>query len=224
MTIPATVWYLAHLPHLAPVLVAFVAVAWGFYRNFTQPPPGHQDPDGWLAERDTRMRERRARKLREAVARRGLFALGPLAAALATGAVIYGIDIAGDRPGAALAWTHAGVATLATLLVAYKLAEVGLGRIRDGLRPGVVLETSLSVLLLALFPPLLITGVVLLFSPSSASFSAYAHLVASAWWTVLLVAHLARYLRGSLSAAALPRPASARSGSRPRSGSARAAG
>jgi hypothetical protein len=142
--------------------------------------------------------EHRARALSAAVALRGLPALGPLAAALATGAVIYGIDLAGDRPGAGLAWTHAGIATLATLLVAYKLVEVGVRRIREGLRPGVVLETSLSLLLAALFAPLLITGVLLLIAPSSASFAAYAHLVASVWWTVLLLAHLARYLRRSL--------------------------
>jgi hypothetical protein len=46
--------------------------------------------------------------------------------------------------------------------------------------------------------PLTITGVALLLSPSSASFAAYAHLVSSAWWTVLLLWHLQRHLVGSV--------------------------
>jgi hypothetical protein len=36
--------------------------------------------------------------------------------------------------------------------------------------------------------------VVLLVVPSDASFSAYAHLVAAAWWTILVLWHLWRYL------------------------------
>ena len=49
--------------------------------------------------------------------------------------------------------------------------------------------------------PLLITGAVLLFAPSSGSLTAYAHLVASAWWMTIFGIHLMRYLGRALGAA-----------------------
>jgi hypothetical protein len=44
----------------------------------------------------------------------------------------------------------------------------------------------------------MITGTALLIVPGDGSFWAYTHLVASAWWTALLLWHLRRYFVGSL--------------------------
>jgi hypothetical protein len=198
MSVPfGTTWFVYHLPHIVPAMLVFIGIGWAYYRSLIEPPPGTPDRDRWFAELDERRRERRRRPVNGGVARRALLALGPLLAAVGTGAVIYGIDLAGDRPSASVAWLHAGISTLACLLIAYKLAEVGAKRIRDGLRPGLALETAMSLLLAVLLIPLLLTGIALLVAPSSGSFAAYAHLIAAAWWTVLLGVHLSRYLRRS---------------------------
>jgi hypothetical protein len=202
----ATSWYATHLPHILPMLLVLMAVGWAYYAVLTRPPPDESDPDRWTAERDERRQEWRTRSVAGRVARRGLYALGPLLATVATGAIIYGIDLGDGHPGRALAWIHAGVGTLAALLVTYKLAELGARRLREDLSAERILDTALSFLLLVLFPPLLVTGILLLFEPSSSSLSAYAHLIASAWWTLLIAIHLRRYLGRSLRAA-LGRPA-----------------
>lgn len=46
--------------------------------------------------------------------------------------------------------------------------------------------------------PLLASGAALLVDPSDGSFAAYAHLIVSVWWTVLLIWHLRRYMVSSL--------------------------
>jgi hypothetical protein len=197
---PAATWLLTHLPHFLPVLAILAAIGWAYHRSITDPPAGTVDRDRWLAEQDSRRRAWRARPVRPSVARRGLYALGPLVAAVATGVVIYGIDVAGDHPGSSLAWVHSAVATLAVLLVAYKLADLGWKRLRNSIKGEAILDSGLSLLAVALIPPLLVTGVLLLLAPSSVSFVAYAHLVAGAWWTLLVAIHLRHYLKRALRA------------------------
>jgi hypothetical protein len=143
--------------------------------------------------------------VRREAARRGAIVLGPMLAAIATGAVIYGVDIAAVRPGHGLIWAHVGFSLLVCLLALYKLAEVEPAQIRRGWRMGRVLETVGSVLLGALLVPLLLSGIVLLASPSSVSYFAYTHLIASAWWTLLVMWHLTRYLKRSMRALRLSR-------------------
>jgi hypothetical protein len=212
VTLPAAAaWWVVHLPHIVPAMMAFVAVGWGWYRSVTQPATG-EDADAFRAGLRERRSAWRRSAARPSVARRSLLALGPLLATVATGAIIYGIDLAGDRAATGMAWIHAGIATLAGLMVAYKLADVGARRIRDGLGAGLVLEAGVSLLLLLLGPPLLVSGVVLLVLPSSSSFAADAHLIAAVWWTALLAAHLQRYLRAAWRSARTPtagRPARA---------------
>ncbi len=106
------------------------------------------------------------------------------------------------------------------LLVAYKVADVGLGRVRRAFSRQ-NLHVLVSVALGALSVPLTITGVALLLAPSTGSFMAFSHVVSSAWWTGLMVWYLRRYLGASLRAA-FSRPAQARGG-RTALGSARAA-
>ena len=201
MTPLASSFWVTHLPHILPVLGVFFAIGWGYYKSISAPPDHERDPERWRSDLDARRRSWRNRPVRRGVARRGLVALGPLLAGVATGAVIYGIDLSGSHPGEALAWFHAGVATLAGLLVTYKLAELGAAKLRAGLLTEKLLDTVLSFLMLALFVPLLITGALLLLAPSSSSFEAYAHLVISAWWTFLLAVHLSRYLGRSMQVA-----------------------
>ncbi len=139
------------------------------------------------------------------VARRALAALGPLIAALGTGAILYGVNLGGGRAAGSLVWVHVGVSLLALVLVVYKVASVRRARIRRGLtlkRLTVLVSVTLGVL----FVPLLITGIQLLVVPSSASFAAYAHLVSSVWWSGLLLWHLRRYVGPALRGA-LGRPA-----------------
>jgi hypothetical protein len=127
------------------------------------------------------------------VARRALAALGPLVAALGTGAILYGVSLGNGRASSGLIWGHVGVSLLALLLVIYKVASVRRARIRRGLTLK-RLTVLISVVLGSLFVPLLITGIQLLIAPSNASFAAYAHLVSSVWWSGLLLWHLRRYL------------------------------
>ena len=175
----------------------------------------------WMAYRPERKSDDRARDARRAhlerlaqqaaaavptpgrvnrsAARRGLLALGPLLGTLATGAVLYGISVGKAPPPGAVVWVHAGISALALLLVAYKVADLGRLRIRRAFTRQRLTEL-VSIALLALSVPLALTGIVLLFAPSSGSFFAYMHLISSAWWTALLVWHLRRYLRPSLRA------------------------
>lgn len=194
---------LIHAPHIAFVLVGLVAFFWTAYRKpadstrgvepAPRPEPSPVRPPAPSAPLP--------------VARRALVALGPLLGALATGAVLYGVNIGGGSVPGALIWVHVGVSLLALLLVAYKVAAVRRARIRLGVSRG-RLPVIVSIVLGSLFVPLLITGVALLIAPRSGSFAAYGHLVASAWWTAMLTWHLRRYLRPALRAA-LGRPADA---------------
>jgi len=81
--------------------------------------------------------------VRPSVARRGLIALGPLLATVATGAILYGIDVAGDAPPGAVIWVHSGIAALAVLLVVYKVADLGVARIRRAFSPACSSSTIL---------------------------------------------------------------------------------
>jgi hypothetical protein len=163
--------------------------------------------------------------VRPSVARRGLLALGPLLAAVATGVILYGIDAAGDTPSGAVIWVHSGISALALLLVVYKVADLGPVRIRRAFSRQHLHEV-VSIALAALSVPLLVTGVALLVSPSTGSVTAYLHLISSAWWTGLMLWHLRRYLGASLRAlfrsqaqarAGRTAPRSARAASVPRS-------
>jgi hypothetical protein len=103
-------------------------------------------------------------------------------------------------------WVHSGICALALLLVVYKVADLGLDRIRRAFTRQ-NLHELVSIVLGALSVPITVTGVALLFAPSTGSAMAYLHLISSAWWTGLMLWHLRRYLRASLRAAfSSPRP------------------
>jgi hypothetical protein len=146
--------------------------------------------------------------VRRSVARRGLMALGPLLGTVATGAILYGLDVGGDSVPGAVIWVHAGISTLAALLVVYKVSDLGVARIRRAFSRARLHELA-SVVLALLAVPLAVTGVALLLAPSTGSTMAYLHLISSAWWTGLMVWHLRRYLRASLRSALSARPARA---------------
>jgi hypothetical protein len=120
----------------------------------------------------------------------------PLAATVGTGAVIYGLNISGQRPATAVIWLHSGLSGLVLVLVVEKLAR--LRPLRRRLRLLDPLAAAGSVLLVFLLVPLLLTGIPLLVFPASDSWIAYSHLIASAWWTAALFWHLRRYLTASL--------------------------
>jgi hypothetical protein len=188
-----------HGAHLAFVLIGVVAFVWTAYRP-------ERDKDAPLRG-DVLTQQAKAAAgepsatVRRSVARRGLLALGPLLGAVATGAVLYGIDIGGGAVPGAVIWVHAGVSMLALLLVVYKVVDLGLARLRRAFTRQHLPEL-VSLVLGVLSVPILLTGIALLFAPSTGSFAAYLHLIASAWWTGLMVWHLRRHLGASLRAVA----------------------
>ena len=186
-----------HWPHFGIVLVGVVAFLWAAYR-----PAKDQTASAPVADADAAPAPLNVRR---STARRGMLALGPLLAAVATGALLYGLDVAGSSVPGAVIWVHAGISTLAALLVAYKVADMGWARIGRALRR-VRLYELVSIVLALLGLPLTVSGIALLLAPSTASFMAYLHLISSAWWTGLMVWHLRRYLRASLRAAFSGRP------------------
>ena len=186
-----------HLPHLAFVGVGVIAYFWVGFRH---------RGDGSDETRAVASGGVGARHVRRGVARRGLVALAPLLGAVATGAVLYGLDVGRDHAGAGVVWTHVGFSILAMLLVGYKLKALGGARLRLAIT-GQRLADLLSLVLGALLAPLLITGVALLIEPSTGSFTAYLHLVAAAWWTAMLVWHLWRYMAPAMRSAGAGAPA-----------------
>jgi len=179
--------FIYHLPHLAFVGVGLVTFAFVWFRE-GEPPAEPGAPSAPAEPAPV------ARAVSRAVAVRGLLALGPLAAAAASGAVIYGVNLAAHRAPGGVVWVHSGLSVLALLLVAYKLREVGMAGLRRGLRWEQATRAGASLLLAALSAPLLVTGVLLLVTPATGSFATYLHLVASAWWTLLLLWHLRAHL------------------------------
>jgi hypothetical protein len=191
---------LLHIPHIIP---AFVAM--GFLGRFAfvmadQPPAEFSDAqiDEW---RRVRAERARAKRVRATSARLGLLSLPFLIMAVATGLWLYTVALRDDRPSSLAIWLHVVTSVPALALVTYKVAESGRARLARGLDPARFLTDGLSLLLAALAVPLLATGVALLFFPGSASATAYAHLVGSAWWMALFGVHLMRYLGRSLDAA-----------------------
>ncbi len=189
----------AHWPHLIFVGLGVIAFLWAAYK------PERKSDDRVRIDVpvEPAAPAPKALTVRRSVARRGLLALGPLLGAIATGAILYGLDIGGGSVPGAVIWIHSGISLLALLLVVYKVVNLGpalSARIRRAFSRDRLPEL-VSVILGILSVPLLVTGVGLLFAPSTGSFFAYAHLISAAWWTGLLVWHLRRYVGASLRAA-----------------------
>jgi hypothetical protein len=181
-----------HWPHFGIVVIGVVAFLWTAYRPERSDTPAEVEEP--IAPRPAPANVRRS------VARRGLLALGPLLGTVATGAILYGLDIGNSPVPGAVIWIHAGISTLAALLVSYKVADLGWARLRRAFTRA-RLHELVSIVLALLSVPLAVTGVALLLAPSTGSTMAYLHLISSAWWTGLMVWHLRRYLRASLRAA-----------------------
>ncbi|MBV9606721.1 MAG: hypothetical protein JO027_16520 [Solirubrobacterales bacterium] len=182
-----------HWPHFGFLVIGVAVFLWTAYRPDREKSPAAEayaipsaDPG--------------PASVRRSVARRGLLALGPLLGTVATGAILYGLDIGNTPVPGAVIWVHAGISTLAALLVVYKVADLGVARIRRAFSRARMHEL-VSVVLALLSVPLAVTGIALLLAPSTGSTMAYLHLISSAWWTGLMLWHLRRYLRPSLRAA-----------------------
>ena len=196
-----------HWPHLIFVAIGVVAFLWTAYRpgreGYDPAPPGVVALAAAAREASASLpapgQARPAGTVRRSAARRGLLALGPLLGAMATGAVLYGINVGGRSLPWAVIWVHAGISTLALLVVAYKIGDVGMLRVRRAF--GRDLCDLVSVGLALVSVPLALTGAALLFAPAGGSFLSYIHLITSVWWTVLLAWHLRRYMGASVRAA-----------------------
>lgn len=189
----------AHWPHLIFVAVGVVAFLWVAYR----PERESDERGGRFAPAyavEPASVAPKATAVRRSAARRGLLALGPLLGTVATGAILYGLDVGGGSVPGAVIWIHSGISALALLLVLYKVSDLGTVRIRRAFSRDRLPEL-VSMILGILSVPLIVTGVALLLAPSTSSFFSYAHLISAAWWTGLLVWHLRRYVGASLRAA-----------------------
>jgi hypothetical protein len=133
-------------------------------------------------------------------ARLSTAALPLLVVGLVTGLLIYTIDLRNDRPSAAMSWTHTLTSTAGLVLIAFKLRALEAGRVREGLRRRNALTEGVSLLLLASSVPLLLTGVPLIWDPSSGSVVAHTHLVLAAVWMVVFQVHVFRYIGRALRA------------------------
>jgi hypothetical protein len=189
----------AHWPHFGFLVIGVFVFLWMAYK------PDQGQGETAAAAVDPVAPAPAPANVRRSVARRGLLALGPLLGTVATGAILYGMDVGGDSVPGAVIWVHAGISTLAALLVVYKVSDLGVARIRRAFSRARAHEL-ISVVLALLAVPLAVTGVALLLAPSTGSTMAYLHLISSAWWTGLMVWHLRRYLRASLRAAFSARP------------------
>jgi hypothetical protein len=209
----------AHWPHLIFVAIGVIAFLWTAFR----PERGSESraaggaaigSEGplWAQEGPPPAPPAPAGSVRRSVARRGLLALGPLLGAVATGAILYGVDVGGSSVPGAVIWVHSGISLLALLLVVYKVADLGVARIRLAFTRERLPEL-VSIVLGVLSLPLVVTGVGLLLVPSTRSFMAYSHLISSAWWTGLMLWHLRRYLGPSLRAVGRREPVTGPSGS-----------
>jgi len=191
---------LVHLPHILPALFAFgFLLRFGLYAS--RLPPAHLD-DAQLAEwrRANEARQRPKRGVSRRVSRLGIAALPLLVAGFGTGLVAYTFDLNGDRPSAALIWSHVATSSLGLALVAMKLFRLPPGALRRGADPHNAAREGSSLALVALSVPLLVTGVVLLVDPGTDSFSAYLHLISGVWWTLFVQWHLYRYFSRALRA------------------------
>ncbi len=164
----------AHWPHLIFVGLGVIAFLWAAYK------PEHESDDRVRIDVpvESAAPAPKALTVRRSVARRGLLALGPLLGAIATGAILYGIDVGGGSVPGAVIWIHSGISLLALLLVVHKVADTGVARIRRAFSRDRLPEL-VSVILGILSVPLLVTGVGLLLAPSTGSFFAYAHLISA---------------------------------------------
>jgi hypothetical protein len=189
-----------HIPHIIPVVIAFAFLARLGVILGDQPPAelSEQELAAWHSARDERLY---ARRVRASTSRLGLWSLLPLGVAFATGLWLYTEALRDEEPGAALAWIHAIFSFAGLFLISLKLLDLGRARMARGLQPRRALTDGVSLVLAVVNLPLLLTGIVLLVAPSTGSASAYGHLVAGVWWSVLFGAHLLRYLTRALDAA-----------------------
>lgn len=189
---------LLHIPHFLPAVVGLGFLArFGVYAM--RLPPAHLS-DEELAEWHRRKEASQAppRAVAVATARLSTAALPLLITGLVTGLLIYTIDLRDDRPSAAMAWTHTLTSTAGLVLIAFKLRALEPGRLREGTRRRNALTEGVSLLLLATSVPLLLSGLPLVWDPSSTSIVARIHLVVAGVWMVVFQVHVFRYIGRAL--------------------------
>ena len=191
---------LLHIPHFLPAVVGLGFLArFGVYAM--RLPPAHLS-DEELAEwhRQKQAAETPPRAVATATARLSTAAVPLLITGLVTGLLIYTVDLRGDRPSAAMAWTHTLTSTAGLVLIAFKLRALEPGRLREGTLRRNALTEGVSLLLLASSVPLLLSGLPLVWDPSSTSLIAHIHLVVAGIWMVVFQVHVFRYIGRALRA------------------------
>ena len=191
---------LLHIPHFLPAVVGLGFLArFGVYAMRLPRPtcPTRSWRNGTARNRPPR---RRREPWRPPPPRLSTAALPLLITGLVTGLLIYTVDLRGDRPSAAMAWTHTLTSTAGLVLIAFKLRALEPGRLREGTRRRNALTEGMSLLLLATSVPLLLSGLPLIWDSSSTSLIAHIHLVIAAVWMVVFQIHVFRYIGRALRA------------------------
>ena len=185
----------AHAPHIGPVLFVFGAILWLWLRDLrTQPADDERERRReWNAEAKAhRLQSRTTRR----VSRHALVLLGGVALLLGTSIVLYVTETLGGPQLLLMVWAHTvlglGICTLAFL----KLRAIGTRKIRRTMRFESLLRITSSTTLTALLLPLLVTGVILVFVPSTSGFAARLHLLMAAWFSLLVITHTVSLVRG----------------------------
>src|SRR5947209_2832792 len=106
----------SHWPHFGIVAIGVVVFLWVAFRpEGDRPAAQFEEPPAPAPA---------AKNVKRSVARRGLLALGPLVGAVATAAILYGVEVGGGSPPGAVIWVHSGISALALLLVVYKVSDL----------------------------------------------------------------------------------------------------
>jgi hypothetical protein len=175
---------LLHIPHFLPAVVGLGFLArFGVYAM--RLPPAHLSDEElaeWHRRKQAAATEPRA--VAATTARLSTAALPLLITGLVTGLLIYTVDLRGDRPSAAMAWTHTLTSTAGLVLIAFKLRALEPGRLREGT------ERRHALL----------SGVPLVWDPAHTSLIARTHLVVAAVWMVVFQVHVFRYIGRALRA------------------------
>jgi hypothetical protein len=181
-----------HIPHIVITVIMFIVALSLWLENVRSPPEeeGVEAVETWIAERDRYAR----RRVRPAVAGPALLLLVVIVAATGTGAWLYAINLASASRTAAIVIAHCVLGVAVLLVFLRKQRRTGKGRVMSAVRHGRMIDVASSTVSLSLLIPLTITGILAIFFPKASGISANLHFLIAAWWTILIVLHLRRYL------------------------------
>jgi uncharacterized membrane protein len=184
-----------HAAHIGPVLIVFAAILCLWLHDLrTQP---EHDEVARRREWNTEVKEHRLQtRPTRRVARHAVALLIAVFLLLATSLVLYATETLGEPQLLLVIWAHVVLGVAICAMTAIKLRAVGCRKIRRTMRFESLSRVTSSATLTALLVPLLVTGVILVFAPSTSGFAARLHLLVAAWFSLLVIMHTYSLVRG----------------------------